>query len=35
MHSKSDKIEIAINDKADKVMKEFFQSFLSGYQIGL
>ena len=35
MHSKSDNIEIMINDKADEVREEFFQSFLSRYQIGL
>ena len=35
MHSKSDKIEIMINDKADEVIEELFQSFLSRYQIGL
>ena len=35
MHSKSDKIEIMIYDKADKVTKELFQSVLSKYQLGL
>ena len=35
MHSKSDNIEIMINDKADEVIKEPFQSLLSKYQIGL
>ena len=35
MHSKSDNIEIMINDKADEVMEEFFQSLLSRYQIRL
>ena len=35
MHSKSDNIEIVINDKADEVKEEFFQSLLSRYQIGL
>ena len=34
MHSKSDNIEIMINDKA-KVVKGRFQSLLSRYQIGL
>ena len=35
MHLKSDNIEIMINDKADEVMGERFQSLLSRYQIGL
>ena len=35
MHSKSDNIEVMINDKADEVMEEFLQSLLSRYQIGL
>ena len=35
MHSKSDNIEIMINDKASEVIEELFQSFLSRYQIGL
>ena len=35
MHSKSDNLEIMINDKADKVMEEFFQSSFSRYQVGL
>ena len=35
MHSKSDNIEIMINDKADEVVEELFQSFFSRYQIGL
>ena len=34
MHSKSDNIEIIINDKADEII-ELFQSLLSRYQIGL
>ena len=34
MHSKSDNIEIMINDKA-KVVEGRFQSLLSRYQIGL
>ena len=32
---KSDNIKIMINDKADEVIKELFQSLLSRYQIGL
>ena len=35
MHSKSDNIEIMINDKADEVIEELFHSLLSRYQIGL
>ena len=35
MHSKSDNIEIMINDKADDVLKELFQSLLCQYQTGL
>ena len=35
MHSKRDDIEIMINDKADKVAEELFQSHLSRYQIRL
>ena len=35
MHSKSDIIEILINDKADEVIEEPFQSLLSKYEIGL
>ena len=34
MHSKSDNMEIIINDKADEII-ELFQSLLSRYQIGL
>ena len=30
MHSKSDNKKITINDKADKVIEELFQYFLSG-----
>ena len=30
MHSKSDNIKITINDRADKVIEELFQYFLSG-----
>ena len=33
--SNSDEIEMMINDKEVKVIKEFFQSLLSRYQIGL
>ena len=35
MHSKSDKIEIMINDRADEVIEELFQSLFSSSQIGL
>ena len=35
MHSKSDNIETFINDKADEVIAEFFQSLFSQNQIGL
>ena len=35
MYSKSDTIEIMINDKLDEVTEELFQSILSRYQIGL
>ena len=35
MNSKTENIEIMINDKADKVIEEVFQSLLSRYQIGL
>ena len=35
MHSKSDKIEIKINDKVDEITEEFFQSVLSRYLIEL
>ena len=35
MHSKSDKIEIMINDKADEIIKKCFESLLNRYQIGL
>ena len=34
-HSKSDSIEIMINDKADEVIEELFQSILSSYQTEL
>ena len=35
MHSKSANIEIMINDKADEVKEELFQSLFSRYKIGL
>ena len=35
MHSNSDGIEIMINDEADEVIEELFQSLLSRYQIRL
>ena len=35
MHSKSDNIEIVINDEADKIIEKLFLSLLSTYQIGL
>ena len=35
IHSKNDNIKIMINDKADEVTEELFQSLLSRYQIGL
>ena len=35
MHSESDNIELMMNDKADKIIEELFQSLLSRYQIGL
>ena len=35
MHSKSDNIKILINDEANEVIEEFFQSLLSRYQTGL
>ena len=35
MHSKSDNIEIMVNDKTVEVIEELFQSLLSRYQIGL
>ena len=35
MHSWGDNIEIMINVKAGKVVKEHFESLLSRYQIGL
>ena len=33
MHSKSDNIEIVINDEADKVSEELFNSFKNRYQL--
>ena len=35
MHSKSNDINITINDKADEIIEELFESLLSRYQIGL
>ena len=35
MHSKSDNIEIMINDKADKYIEKRFELLLNSYQIGL
>ena len=35
MHSKGDNMEMMINDKADEVIQELFQSLLSRYQNGL
>ena len=35
IHSKNDNIKIMINDKADEVTEELFQSLLSRYQIRL
>ena len=35
MHSKSDNIEIMINDKVDQVIHKLFQSLLSQYQVSL
>ena len=34
MHSKSDKMEIIINDKAEEVIEKLFQSLLCRYQMG-
>ena len=34
IHSKTDNIELIINDKVDEVTEELFQSLLSRYQIG-
>ena len=35
MHSKSDNIEIIINDKADKVIEKLFESLKNKYQNNL
>ena len=35
MHSKSDNIEIMINDEADEVIEELFKSLLNRYQNNL
>ena len=35
MHSKSDNIEIMIQDKADEIIEKPFESLLKRYQIGL
>ena len=35
MHSKGDKIEIMINDEADEVIKELFDSLKNRYQNNL
>ena len=35
MHSKSDNIEIMINDKTDEVIENRFELLLHRYQIGL
>ena len=35
MHSKSDNIEIMIQDKADEIIEKPFESLLKKYQIGL
>ena len=35
IHSKNDNIEIMINDRADEVIEERFQSVFSRYEIGL
>ena len=35
MHSKSDNIEIMINDEADEVIEELFKSLIKNPQIGL
>ena len=35
MHSKSDNIEIMINDKADEIIKELIDSIISRYQNNL
>ena len=35
MHSKSDNIEIMINDEVDEVIKELFDSLKNRYQDGV
>ena len=35
MHSKSDNIEFIPYDNVNEIVYELFESFLSGYQIGL
>ena len=35
MHSKTDNIEIVINDKADEVIEKSFESLLNRYQFWL
>ena len=35
MHSKSDNIEVVINDEADEVIEELFKSLLNRYQNNL
>ena len=35
MHSKTDNIEIMMNDEADEVIKELFDSFKNRYQNNL
>ena len=35
MHSKSDNIEVIINDEADQVIKELFHSLVNRYQNNL
>ena len=35
MHSKSDSIEITVNDTVDEVIEELFQSIISMHQIEL
>ena len=35
MHSRSDHIEIMINDKVDEVIEKLCESLLNRYQVGL
>ena len=35
MHSRSDRIEILTFNKADEVIRQLFESVLSGYQTGI